>query len=245
MPIMNAYITGNNKVGSELSVIIVPTNISNEYQYKWYRSLVYDGDYEEIIGFNEPTYIIGLNDRYLSCQVTLGDESVITNIFCVDQLSNQENTSNLLNDTQINVGNGLNFNSIVSKISGASSIVSNVARINQSIQLILGTAHGEVPMMPSFGSYLHQYIFELTTDDTLSMLEEEVKSCLGEQEPRITVLEVTATYDDTTTNLSKDLSDHTVYITIEYSIVGTNVMSSYIYQIDPDDSSERGGEIYE
>lgn len=243
MSLFSAYITGDNKVGSTLSVVIIPSNDTDQYDYQWYRSSIYDGNYEKILGETDSNYLIGLNDKYLLCKIKLNNEKITTNIFCVDQLSIQNNDNSRLNDTSINVGTGMNLTNAVSNLSGVSNIVSNISRINQSIHLIFSTARGEIPMIPSLGSYIHQYIFELTTDDNLSMLEEEAMSCLSEQEPRIEVLQVTATYDDTTNQFSQDLSDHTVYIKIEYLVVGSNIMSSYIYQYDPD--TNKGGEIYE
>lgn len=234
---MSAYIVGNNTIGSELSVVIVPSIATIRYSYQWYRSSIYDSDYEPIPSATTSHYIIRNNDVFIKCIVYDESNDIESNVLVVSKVDLSNLTNQRVNETNIDIGGGLDYNYPVSAVSGASNTINDVGRINQSIQLILSTAYGEVPMMPSLGSNLHQYIFESIDDDLLGMIEQEVESALSDQEPRINVEEVIAEY------IEDEGQDHIIYVTIEYSLVGTNVTSSYIYKIPAGD--EEGGDIYE
>lgn len=59
--------------------------------------------------------------------------------------------------------------------------------INQSIDIILQTAHGERSLMPLFGSPLHSFLFKNLDVSLQNEIIDAVKSALLDYEPRITV----------------------------------------------------------
>jgi len=234
--ITNAYITGSNSVGSKVSVSLLSDSYFENATatYQWYRSSVYDGYYEEIIGATSKDYVITINDRYLKCFVqgtgNFSESSMFTNILVVNQLQIDNNTDNISTRTRLaNIGNGLSLDNVVSQVSGSSVVVSDVSRINQSIKLILSTARGEVPMIPNFGTDLPRMLYDGVDDNLVDMMKLEIESSLLEQEPRIDLISVDEEYDE----------DHTVSFAVNYKIKNTNIQSTYIYK------PNSGGDVYE
>lgn len=86
--------------------------------------------------------------------------------------------------------------------------------IDQAIRLILGTAVGERPMRPEFGSRLHEFLFAPADATTAGLIAHDVREALERWEPRIIVRAVVVTIDDQEPSL--------LYIDIEYSIRSTN-----------------------
>lgn len=232
--ITNAMLIGNNKIDSVLSVALASDSIEPiTAEYHWYRSSIYDGIYEEIPGESLNKYTIKFGDVYIKCLV-IGTGSytnqIYTNIVVVDVTNYSSSSSNSIAKIS-SVGNGLSYFSTISTVSGMSNIVADVARINQSIQIILSTAKGEVPMIPELGCDLHIMLFEGVTDTQLDLIKLEAQTAIISQEPRINLMSVNVDYD----------GDHTVSIRVEYNIKNTNIKSSYIYNAD----TEGGGNTFE
>lgn len=70
-----------------------------------------------------------------------------------------------------------------------------VARVEESIRLILGTQHGERVMRPTFGANLKSLVFAPNNATTASLASYYVTQALTAWEPRIDVLEVLVTND--------------------------------------------------
>lgn len=226
--ITKALLVGRTKVNSEL-VVSLSSDSGKQVtaNYEWFRSSVYDGVYTKIVGESGPTYTITFNDSYIKCLVTGTGEfsgQVFTNTVVVDSRSTPVESLESISKIST-VGSGLNLSPMVSEVSGTSNIVSDIARINQSIHIILSTAKKEVPMIPELGSNIHLMIFEGVTGSLLDMIRLEVESALISQEPRINIIEVLVDYD----------GDHTIPVTVKYSIKNTNIKSSYIYNVNLDD----------
>jgi phage baseplate assembly protein W len=97
---------------------------------------------------------------------------------------------------------------------GNVALVRETDEIEESIRLILGTAHGERPMRPKFGCGIHNYVFAPVDATTAGRLAYEVRAALAQWEPRIDVIDIVVTNDPSTPT--------TLYIDIRYSIRGTN-----------------------
>ena len=97
---------------------------------------------------------------------------------------------------------------------GRVSLVSGDQEIVEAIALILGTAYGERPMRPEFGCGIHDHVFAPVDATTFGLLAHEVQMSLQRWEPRIDVLDIAVTADDS--------DPATVYIGIAYSIKGAN-----------------------
>lgn len=224
--IENAYIIGDNKVGSTVSVVAF-SNSSEEVtaHYQWYRSSIYDGKYSKIIGIEGNQYRISPSDKYIKCLVVGYDNfenTVETNILVVDQSGYSASKDDYTNSKLSMIGNGLYYDKLVSDVSGQGNIVSDIKRINQSIMLILSMALGEVPMLPDLGTNIHKMIFNGATPENNELIRVEVENRLREQEPRIDLLSVEANYDD----------EHSVNIIVNYQVKNTNIKSRYIHNID-------------
>ena len=73
---------------------------------------------------------------------------------------------------------------------------SGVAKVEQSIRIILGTQHGERVMRPLFGSNLRTLVFAPNNASTANLARYYVTEALARWEPRIDVLDVVVTNDN-------------------------------------------------
>ncbi len=94
-------------------------------------------------------------------------------------------------------------------------------KIQQSILIILGTSKGERVMRPDFGCDIHDHVFDIIDNTTLSQLKVHVREALILWEPRIEVLDV-ATATDT-------LAEGTIQIDVNYRIRYTNTAHNVVY----------------
>jgi len=97
---------------------------------------------------------------------------------------------------------------------GGIALVSREREIEESIRLILGTAVGERPMRPEFGSRIHEYVFAPADATTAGLIAYDVRHALLRWEPRIDVTDVKVNPDATDPSM--------LYITVEYTIPRTN-----------------------
>ncbi|MEZ4683793.1 MAG: GPW/gp25 family protein [Caldilineaceae bacterium] len=77
---------------------------------------------------------------------------------------------------------------------GNVAMTNQYSELEQSIRIILGTAQGERVMRPTFGSRLHELVFEPINTETMALARKYVEDALGMWEPRITVLDVQVAY---------------------------------------------------
>jgi phage baseplate assembly protein W len=97
---------------------------------------------------------------------------------------------------------------------GSVALVSQHREIEESVRLILGTAYGERPMRPEFGCGIHDYLFASPDAETAGRLAHEVRTSLRRWEPRITVQDVTVSFDADDQSL--------LYIDIRYALRDSN-----------------------
>jgi uncharacterized protein len=72
---------------------------------------------------------------------------------------------------------------------------SGVAKVEESIRIILSTQYGERIMRPQFGANLRSLLFAPNTSATASLAAFYVSDALARWEPRIDVLDVLVTND--------------------------------------------------
>jgi phage baseplate assembly protein W len=104
---------------------------------------------------------------------------------------------------------------------GRIALASRERDIEDSIELILGTAFGERPMRPDFGCAIHDYVFAGVDPEMVSRISIAVRESLVRWEPRITVDEVYVTPDPTDSTV--------VYIDIRYSVGDTNSPRNLVF----------------
>jgi phage baseplate assembly protein W len=93
--------------------------------------------------------------------------------------------------------------------------------IRESIIIILTTAKGERVMRPDFGCEINELVFAQNTTSTATLIEFYIKEALLKWEPRIEVLDVSATPDED----ERDKID----INIEYLVKTTNTRDNLVY----------------
>lgn len=94
-------------------------------------------------------------------------------------------------------------------------------KIEESLFLILSTAKRERPMLPDFGSGLHDLVFEPDDAATLAQVTATVREALVHYEPRIDVLAVDA---------SPAPGEPTVLvIRVDYQIRANNARANLVY----------------
>lgn len=94
-------------------------------------------------------------------------------------------------------------------------------RVEEAIYIILGTAKGERVMLPEFGCGIHDLVFAPNSAGTIAMVVESVRKALTAYEPRIDVLDVTATPEMAQRNL--------LLIKVNYRIRANNALGNLVY----------------
>ena len=105
---------------------------------------------------------------------------------------------------------------------GGVAEAAGLARIEQSIRIILGTQHGERIMRPDFGADLRSLAFAGNTPGTANLARHLVEVALERWEPRIEVLDVQVV------NL---LGEAALEITVSYRVVGAPDVHSLVQPV--------------
>ena len=132
-----------------------------------------------------------------------------------------------MDDTAAFLGRGFSFPPKVDPVTGKFIMCSGEEDIRQSIYMILMTRRNERAMMPDFGCNLHDYVYELPDDVSLSLLNSEVLSALTQWEPRI--IDVALGID------ASDILNGKLMLEISYTVRATNnpgnlVFPYYLYE---------------
>lgn len=93
--------------------------------------------------------------------------------------------------------------------------------IKEAILIVLGTAKGERAMLPDFGCGIHDFVFESMNTSMLDRVNNSVREALTIWEPRIELVDVTVTKDDTEIGR--------IVINIEYVVRATNTEFNLVY----------------
>ncbi len=93
--------------------------------------------------------------------------------------------------------------------------------IRESIMIILGTAKGERVMRPDFGCGIQELVFAPNSTSTATLISIHVKEALLKWEPRVEVLDVSASPDSEEENM--------LNIAIEYKVKTTNTRNNLVY----------------
>ncbi len=88
------------------------------------------------------------------------------------------------------LGRGVSFPPAIDENTGRFMMVSAEEDIRQSIYIILMTKKNERAMMPDFGCNIHNYVFGLPDNSTMTLLKKEIVDALTKWEPRIINVEV-------------------------------------------------------
>ncbi len=117
---------------------------------------------------------------------------------------------------------------------GRLALVSEEAKIQESILIILGTARGERVMRLDFGSRLHELVFAQINGSTRSLAANYVTEALVSWEPRIDVRRV-----DVAEHMAQDGA---LQINIEYEVRATNSVFNLVYPFYLREGSDGGAQ---
>ena len=118
------------------------------------------------------------------------------------------------------LGSGIAFPLQVDRRGGI-ALAHDETDVDQAIQLILGTAPGELPMRPEFGCGVHDFVFDTIDAATVGRLETEIRAALDRWEPRIDVETVDF-------NLN-EVGEGRLLINIGYRVRSTNHERNLVY----------------
>lgn len=119
------------------------------------------------------------------------------------------------------LGRGWSFPPTFMKELGSVATVADVADIDQSLTVLLGTTPGERVMVPTYGCDLWKYVFRDLTTSLLSEIRDDVGTAIIRWEPRIDMLSLTVDADPPPQNR--------ISIIVDYVIRTTNVRSNLVY----------------
>lgn len=119
------------------------------------------------------------------------------------------------------LGRGWGYPVTFNKTLGKVNMVSDELDIRQSLQIYLATQRGERLLRLSYGSVMHEYMFERASYSNLNFLCETLKNDMRIYEPRIIVHKVRAD--------STNVSDGIVRFTVDYEIQSTNVRDNIVF----------------
>jgi phage baseplate assembly protein W len=116
-------------------------------------------------------------------------------------------------------GRGASFPLAVDAAGGVAESA-GVRKIEESIQIILGTQYGERVMRPTFGCNLKSLVFAPNNVATANLARHYVEDGLGRWEPRIELMEVLVQND----NVGGSLRIH-----VHYRVRATQDVRSMVY----------------
>jgi phage baseplate assembly protein W len=109
-------------------------------------------------------------------------------------------------------------------------LTSGHEELDQAIYAILSTAPGERVMRQDFGCKIWDLVFSPINDNTLGLVEYEVARALARWEPRIAVKSVSAARPERDRLAgSAPSNDHTIVVSISYSVKVTNDVRNLVY----------------
>ena len=104
-------------------------------------------------------------------------------------------------------------------LSGDLIALKNENAIARAVRNIVLTSPGEKFFDPDFGSSVSEIMFENVDDITAVSIEDEIKSCLDNYEPRVEIINV---------NVEPNFDENQFDVLITYRIVGVDISPSQL-----------------
>ena len=99
-------------------------------------------------------------------------------------------------------------------LSGDLISLSNENAIARAVRNIVLTTPGEKFFDPDFGSSVSEILFENVDDITAISIEDEIKNCLANYEPRVELIDV---------NVDPNFDENQFDVIISYRIIGVDI----------------------
>ncbi|WP_293311675.1 GPW/gp25 family protein [Pedobacter sp. UBA5917] len=128
-------------------------------------------------------------------------------------------------DTENNfLGKGWAFPPVITKYKGtdrfATGMVSDVIDINQSLEILFGTAVGERVMQAEYGCNVEDMIFEPINVTLVTRITERIRRAIIYYEPRIKLDKL---------DVFKNEENGIINLVIEYTVRSTNTRNNIVY----------------
>ena len=102
-------------------------------------------------------------------------------------------------------------------LSGDLIALSNENAIARAVRNIVSTTPGEKFFDPDFGSSIGEILFENVDEITAVSIQDEIRNCLSNYEPRVELIEV---------NVKPNYDENQFDVVITYRIVGVDIPAS-------------------
>ena len=99
-------------------------------------------------------------------------------------------------------------------LSGDLITLKNENAIARAVRNIVSTTPGEKLFDPDFGSSVSEILFENVDDITAISIEDEIKNCLANYEPRVELIDV---------NVDPNFDQNQFDVIISYRIIGVDI----------------------
>ena len=104
-------------------------------------------------------------------------------------------------------------------LSGYLITLKNENAIARAVRNIVSTTPGEKFFNPEFGSSISEILFENVDDITAVSIQDEIKNCLGNYEPRVELIDVF---------VDPNFDENQFDVTITYRIIGVDLPPSQL-----------------
>ena len=104
-------------------------------------------------------------------------------------------------------------------LSGDLIALKNENAIARAVRNIVLTSPGEKFFAPDFGSSVSEILFENVDDITAVSIQDEIRNCLGNYEPRVELINV---------NVDANFDENQFDVIITYRIVGVDIPPSQL-----------------
>ena len=104
-------------------------------------------------------------------------------------------------------------------LSGDLIALKNENAIARAVRNIVSTTPGEKFFNPEFGSSIGEILFENVDDITAVSIQDEIKNCLGNYEPRVELIDVF---------VDPNFDENQFDVTITYRIIGVDLPPSQL-----------------
>ena len=132
------------------------------------------------------------------------------------------------------LGTGMKFPPQIDPGTGRFSLSSGAQSVRESVYLILMTQRGERWLEPEFGSRILSYTFLDISPTTITLLTNELRALLLEQEPRISDVQV---------ELDPETREGCLIFNLSYTITETNTRDNLVFPfyLNPGEGETDGG----
>ncbi|HIU32326.1 MAG TPA: GPW/gp25 family protein [Candidatus Caccousia avistercoris] len=132
------------------------------------------------------------------------------------------------------LGRGMKFPPQIDAGTGRFALSSGAQSVKESVYLILMTQQGERWLEPDFGSRILSYTFMDTSPTMITLLVNELRSLLLEQEPRISEVQI---------ELDPSSREGCLVFNLGYTITATNTRDNLVFPfyLNPGEEEDNAG----